>query len=223
LVRYLDLRNTKSAVSFNPTQWNIEWKIEVICKLPLACLQFCAAVALKSRVWALVELKPLPLTANMAVVAIETHPRQNFHELTFLGQLGAKSSLVFPAGNDADQHIGRCENWRTEIFVEYYTKMYLSDSMYDVLANWQYNSRYWSFGKKYGSANFMNCPSGEISVGWGPNEPRLGSNLDCAALNITKGNDTILTNMNCMNRTFMACEVECNIYFVAKLPQVILF
>jgi len=54
----------------------------------------------------------------------------------------------------------------------------------------------------------MNCPSGDLTVGWGENQPELGSNMECVALNITKGNDSTLISMNCMNRTFMACEVE---------------
>jgi hypothetical protein len=71
---------------------------------------------------------------------------------------------------------------------------------------WSLPTRFWSFARKFNQAVKF-CPSGStVDENWAPGLPRPTPNSDCVALNFIYST-AHLTQMNCKNNTFYACEV----------------
>jgi hypothetical protein len=79
-----------------------------------------------------------------------------------------------------------------------------------IVDGWNLNQKYWTFGRKYldNGGMFGWCPSGNVTVGWGANEPNLSLNkADCAQL-LIENKLASLVNANCSTPAFFACEVR---------------
>jgi hypothetical protein len=84
--------------------------------------------------------------------------------------------------------------------------------MIENAVGWSYNTRYWSFGRKYddNGDSFGFCPSGNITVGWGANQPNSTVDNKCVQFHI--GNQWVsLVNEKCNFSAFFACEVSADI------------